>query len=636
MRINKKSFIILSLASLAFGASGCSSPNTSSSSSSLSSSSSSSSSLVPSGSYFVKGGVSEYLIVLPENPSSTLSFAGDELTNLIKKSTGASLSSLTSSSLPSSRHFISLGATGLSNEFEKKANESSLGSSGYYIKTDNDNLYIIGSSSSRDEGVLNGVYDFLSDAISYRAYSGDELEYDLKQDIPLYSYDAIKKPTFDMRSIGYRSLMNDESYRRRMGVIDQYSDERWGLYGHSLASALAPVSSLYEEHPTWFTSKSLKDCQLNYLAGDELESYVAKSLISIIQSKPNAEYFMLGQEDNNNFPSGEAVSKALTDWAGSMAGLQIAFCNNVIKKVEAWREANAPKRTITYVCFAYMATLTAPVKKDEAGKYVPYSDKVIPDSKLSIYFTPIGADFSKPLTDSVNLGVYQDLQGYKAVAEGQIMVYIYDINFSNYLLNFNNVGLVASFYKAFADNGVYYLYTQGPLDTVTPGLEQMRIYVESRLMYDVSLSYDELVKDFMTHYFKEAGSALYDYYSITFDRYAVYCTETGVSYGSIYSSINDSKLWTEGVVDAMDRSIMEARKAILPLLTTDKELYDTLYSRIEKEYISVLYLELSHYTAYCSSEEIASKKKEFFDSARSFHITRDYEGGDINSLFVNL
>lgn len=611
-------------------------PSSSFSSSESSEESSSSSTPKKSDYYFVKGGVSEYSIVLPETASANLSFAASELSTFINKATGATLSSVTSSTLRTGNLYISLGATGLNSELETRAKGSSLGTSGYLIKTVGANLYIIGASGTKDEGVLNGVYDFLLDAIAFRAYSGDEVYYDLKEDVPLYEYDDVKKPSFDLRSIGYRSLMNDETYRKRMRVIDQYSDTRWGLYGHSLASALAPVSTLYETHPTWFTSKALKDCQLNYLAGDELETYVANSLISIIESKPEAEYFMMGQEDNNGFPSGDAVNTALSEWAGTMAGLQIAFCNNVIAKVEAWRTENAPTRDIKYVCFAYMATLEAPVKKDADGNYVPYSDKVIPNEKLSVYFTPIGTDFSKPLTDSNNLGIYENLQGYKALAAGQIMVYIYDTNFSNYLINFNNVGTVSSMYKAFQDNGVYYLYTQGPLDTVTPGLEQMRIYVESRLMYDSSLDYESLVKDFMQHYFHQAGDDLYEYYNLTFDRYAVYCGETGVSYGSIYSSTNKKELWSEGVVDALARCLDKAREDILPVKAYDQELYESLYERIEKEYITVLFLQLSHYTVYLSSEEVAAKKKEFFDYARLFKITRPGEGGDINSLFTSL
>lgn len=631
MKQSKKGLLLVSL--LVFSLAACSPTAETSSSSSASSSATPS---LESHSYFVKGGLSEYSIVLPDASSATLGFAASELSDFISESTGASLPIVTVDELQSGNLYVSLGKTGLSSAAETKAAASDLGTSGYYISTFESNVYILGGESTADEGVLNGVYDFLNDAISFRAYSGDEIYYENKVDVPLYEYDTVKKPSFDVRSIGYRSLMNDETYRRRMRVIDQYSDERWGLYGHSLASALAPVSTLYESHPTWFTSKDLKTCQLNYLAGEELVTYCANSLISLIEAKPKAEYFMLGQEDNNNFPSGTDVNEALSSWAGTMQGLQIAFINQVIEQVEAWREKSAPERTIKYVCFAYLATLDAPVKKDAEGNYVAYSDKVIPNDKLSIYFTPIGTDFSKPLTDADNLGVYQSLLGYKAIASGQIMVYIYDINFSNYLVNFNNIGTVSSMYQAFKDAGVYYLYTQGPLDTVTPGLEQMRIYVESRLMWDSSLSYFELVQDFMNHYFHEAGDALLKYYTITFDRYTVYCGESGVTYGSIYSSINSKDLWTDGVVQALGKALDEGKEALLPLKESDSELYTSLYERIEKEYITVLFLELSHYTVYLSSEEIANKKSEFFNYARTFHITRQSENGDINSLFASL
>lgn len=601
-----------------------------------SSSSSSSSSSLSSHSYLVLDGISEYKVAIPDSPSATVSYAASELSTYLNEATGATLPIVSESDIVAGDLYISLGKNSLSDALSLDVASLSLGTSGYLLKTIEERIYILGSENTKDEGVLNGVYDVLEDAIGFRAYSSDEVDYELKEDVPLYDYDLVEKPSFDVRSIGYRSLMDDEGYRRKMKIIDQYSDERWGLYGHSLASALVPVSTLYDEHPSWFTSKSLESCQLNYLAGDELVTYCANSLISIIQSKPEAQFFMMGQEDNNNFPSGTAVDEALSNWAGSMQGLQIAFCNQVIEKVETWRTANAPSRDITYVIFAYMATLDAPVKKDESGNYVAYSDRVIPSEKLSIYFTPIGTDFSKPLTDKDNLGVYESLQGYKALAYGQIMVYIYDINFSNYFINFNNLGTISSIYQTFLDAGVYYLYTQGPLDTVTSSLEQLRIYVESRLMWDVTLSVGDLVDDFITHYYGPAADSMSEYYSTTFDRYAIYCGETGESFGSIYSSLNQKALWTEEVVDSFDRSLSAAKESILPLKENSESKYDKIYLRIEKEYLTVLFLQLSNYTVYLSDEEKSEKKEEFFNYCREFHITRQKENGNINGLFSSL
>jgi hypothetical protein len=597
------------------------------------SSSFASSSLLEQAGLLVNQGVSEYVIALPSSASAKESFAASELQEMIEKSSGATLPIVKDSAVLSNDLYISIGETGLlkgANLDLTKA--STLGTSGYLLKSLNHNLYIVSDPSGDGEGCLYGAYDFLKDAIGYEAYSSDELAYQSLKNIPFYTYDKVFTPSFDTRSIGYMALANNPTYLKRMRLINQYNDERWGLYGHSQCSSLLNVDN-QKNNRAWYTGTTLATAQLDYTYGDELETAMANALITYFQKYPKASYFQLGQEDNHNFCTNERSQTAMKEWALNQAGLQINFLNNVITKCEAWLAENDKGREIHYVAYAYYETFDPPVKKDDKGAYVPYSDKVIPNDKLDIFFTPIWTNYGENFSSASNLATKEALEGWSALAKGHLYTYMYDTNFHNYFINFHNILTAKSMYQVYHDNGVNYLYSQGPLDTITPALEEMRIYVESKLMWDLSYSYDDLVKDFMAHYFADAGDDLYQYYDTTMTVLSHYQQSVDNALGSIYSSLGDSEIWTENVVSQLDALLEKGLQDIAYLEDTAPERYLVLKKRIKKEQLTTIYLKLKYYQAYYSASEIEAMKADFKTYTSLFGITRDMENGSIDGMF---
>ena len=57
---------------------------------------------------------------------------------------------------------------------------------------------------------------------------------------------------------------------------------------------------------------------------------------------------------------------------------------------------------------------------------------------LYIFYTPIGANFAFQIDSPKNASVYKNLKEWSAIANGQLIMYLYDINFRNYFINFNN------------------------------------------------------------------------------------------------------------------------------------------------------------------------------------------------------
>lgn len=589
----------------------------------------------------VQDGVSEYKIVLSATATANELFAANELANFLNLATGAELEIVTDEEYPSSDAIIAIGNTRQAQAANAVSGQN-LATSSFVLKTVGNSLYVTADKNGDGEACLYGVYQILQDAVNFRVYAADEIGYDTKSDtIPLYNYDKVYKPTFDQRELGYASIANDETYKKRMRLVWHDTDVRWTLHGHTQASHFVNPDfsdTLHPEHegmtygqahPDWFDGG-----QLCWSAGAEMERVAAEKLIRYIENYPQGEYIMLGQMDNTDYCSCDRCKAKMTELGINPAGMQILLLNNVIKIAEQWRTENRPEQDVKYVTFAYNGTLQPPVKKDGNGNLVAINDQVKPHDKLYIYFTPIETDFAVDLSNQRNLSVMEALNGWNALASGRIMVYIYDINFHNYFINFNNFGTVEGMYRDYLDNGVYYMYSQGPIDTCVPCFQEMRVFVESQLMWDIGQGYDNLVNEFMQAYYRDAAPAVRKFYELIRNRYARYYAVDDTSLGGgIYDSIGDSDIWTENLVNALGDALDDALSAVEKYKTTDNELYAKLHDRIMKEYLSVIFLKLSYYQASYGSAEIAAMKADFKYYTTYFQITNYAENDSLEGLF---
>ena len=589
----------------------------------------------------VQDGVSEYKIVLSATATANELFAANELANFLNLATGAELEIVTDEEYPSSDAIIAIGNTKQAQAANAVSGQN-LATSSFVLKTVGNSLYVTADKNGDGEGCLYGVYQILQDAVNFRVYAADEIGYDTNSDtIPLYNYDKVYKPTFDQRELGYASIANDETYKKRMRLVWHDTDVRWTLHGHTQASHFVNPDfsdTLHPEHegmtygqahPDWFDGG-----QLCWSAGAEMERVAAEKLIRYIENYPQGEYIMLGQMDNTDYCSCDRCKAKMAELGINPAGMQILFLNNVIKIAEQWRAENRPEQDVKYVTFAYNGTLQPPVKKDGNRNLVAINDQVKPHDKLYIYFTPIETDFAVDLSNQRNLSVMEALNGWNALASGRIMVYIYDINFHNYFINFNNFGTVEGMYRDYLDNGVYYMYSQGPIDTCVPCFQEMRVFVESQLMWDIGQGYDNLVNEFMQAYYRDAAPAVRKFYELIRNRYARYYAVDDTSLGGgIYDSIGDSDIWTENLVNALGDALDDALSAVEKYKTTDNELYAKLHDRIMKEYLSVIFLKLSYYQASYTSAQIAEMKANFKYYTTYFQITNYAENDSLEGLF---
>ena len=593
------------------------------------------------GEYLYRNGVSEYTILIPNDATSYETFAADELVQNLLGSTGNSIPVVTEKQLKTKDRVISLGHTSLWDEqVGVTLSRDNIVDSGYYITTVGKNIFISCPDNTNKVGVLNGVYDLLKHTIGYTFYAKDEIVYNKMKDIPLLDYQGLTvNPSFEMRMLRNADLRDDSLTVMRYRMV--YPSQTFGMvtWGHGQASqyvhpdhpctcGLAGCGrgiTYQQHHPDWFTGYGTKYLQLCWTAGADLERVAAEKFIEFFQQYPDAEYFMFGQEDNISTCSCERCKQAMKDYAYNPAGLQVAFTNNVIKLANAWLEENQPGRKVKYIVYAYYGAEPAPVVNGAA-----YSDKVIPVDDLYIFYAPIYANFGYQFDSKMNADVYKNLSDWSVIADGQIIMYLYDINFRNYLVNFNNFGTSKGIYETCKELGVACMTSQAA-DTYTACFQEMRSYVESSLMWDLSLSYDDLVHDFMNAYFKDAAEYIYEYYSIIRDRYAYYQNAVDPNSGGIYGGISNSIIWTQPVVEKIDQNFDKALEAIKKYETSDPDLYLKLKNRIMKERLTPIYIKLTILPTYYE-DDYADLKAEFKYYVNYFKLAESSEGSDFGDL----
>ena len=608
------------------------------------------------GHYIVEHGLSTYHIVTAKNPQTKEVVAAQELNYFMGQATGVDIPLASEKEVRGNDKFISLGNT---TQFKNAFPDLDLSSidntlSAYFIATKDDNIYIVSSDDYHGYGVLYAIYDLLHDLVDYTYYHDTEIYYENKDTVNVLNYkNKFVFPSFDGRCLSNLYTMNDSTHGQRLRIINNSRGKEWckGCYGHShIQSYLAPWDldengiPYGQSHPDWFIfpgqekpAGSVRGAMIDngfcYTAGPEFEHIIAQKMIKFIKNEPEAIYVMCAQEDTQYFCQCDRCLRAMEEWGGNTAGLQIAFMNHVIEEVEEWVNENQPGREIQYLSFAYHPTLEPPVKSDGKGGYVRYSDKVIPHEKFRIYVAPIKANYAFDFYSPINLETKQVLDGWKAVAENQIIMYLYDLNYRIYFVNFNNFSSFAGMLKACQEIGTTYLTTQGVSDTYICCFDEMRTYVETSLMWDVKRSYEDLADDFMRHFYKDAYPYMKDIYERIRNRYGYYQTLVQQSTGDLTGDLCNSNLYPYGLVRQLNNDIDLALAAIEPLKATQPLLYNTLSDRVMKEYLSVIYLKMKLYRSNYTSEEIDEMLETFEYYIQKFGIRYQGEGNSIDGIF---
>lgn len=609
---------------------------------------------------FVKNGKSDYIIVVSDWADENEKFAARELQHFIEEATGCRLGVTKEISRDESKPYISVGNTQLAKDEGLVPERESVGTNGFLLKTVNGNMYIAAYHSI---GTRNGVYEWLSYMFGYECYATDEiaLTHTKNRNVPLF--DLTVRPSFDWREANYREILAIDGKDMTGGSRFKMNqtEEIW-LFGHDTHNSLQVVSPVPtttsgkynldtfdyrdEKYASWYARDEKGDTltwaydhdksqtvpvQLCY-SSDELCEQYTENLIKILQTE-SASQMLMGMEDNRSWCHCEKCSASKEQY-GTDAAAVIKFANKVQRGVNEWYEENEPYTDpVKLVIFAYYATVDPPVVYDSGkGAYAAMDESVRLDSDVGIMFAPIDASYSRPFTDDVNENTKNQVLGWSALTDN-LYAWTYSLLCSSSLILHDTFEVMQENYAFLSENGTISVYDQTEhYNDKSSAFGRLKLYVQSKLQWDVSLNMEALIDDWFANYFKEAAADMQRVFNEE-RQWLVHVYNDLNATGIIQEDLCQAEYWNKGVLDDWLRSIGYAYRSIEKYREEDEALFVRLYDRITLESLQFRYILISCFPEVYTEKELTTMKKEFKTDFERSGVTSYSENYPIDNLW---
>jgi lipoprotein len=513
-----------------------------------------------------------------------------------------------------------------------------LGETGYYLVSKGKSVFIMGHS---EQALTNGSLEFLKHTVGYEMYSADTTVYWEGNTFTLPEFNIIDKPDFEF-FIPSNALGVDGIQGMRFMITGDIFIPVEGLHWHNSFGYLDPDD--YPDNPEWFAEKSGADKQqLCYTAhGDQdaLDSMLdefMKKMISAVDGSPNVANITITIEDNHSMCQCDACKAELKKY-GTQAGAVIKFCNKVAERLDKHLEEkaaaeNTEKRNVNILFFAYNETTDPPVKKVN-GEFVPIDDSIICHKNVGVYIAPITAAYNKSFYDIENRVTAEQIQGWAALSD-KLYMWLYETNYSHYFYPLNSYDAMLETFRFCKENNAIFMFSEGQFNqgNVT-AFGKLKEYFNSKAMWNVNVSYDQIVNDFFENYFREAAPMMRSY----FEELQLQLEYLEKAYpadvnGNIYNNIAQARFWPKKMLDGWLKYIDEAYKAIELYRTENPTLYATLERHIRLESIFPRFALITLHSGMYSSDDLSAMRLEFYEDCNSFDITRLSETVTLDATF---
>ena len=424
--------------------------------------------------------------------------------------------------------------------------------------------------------------------------------YEVLSDLKLFDFDVTEIPEFDSRRVGVKNLTENLEYQRYMRT-EIITESRLDYSGHSHFEVL-PISEYEAVHPEWYVWEKGYDANsVNAekhgqlcLTNEEMTQEFIKQVAADFKAKPEADFAHLGQQDNSISCHCENCEATKAQYNTNDSGLMVMFTNKVARGVTKIIQEDEPDRQLQFEMFAYLGSIVPPTHK-EGNTYVADCNEVVPDSNVIVQFTPLGSNASETMDSQENAKYYSYLQGWRAICDN-ISVWTYNTNFRWLVFNHKNWDTMLADMRMYSEMGVRRFYNQGSVHYTVAQMTEMRIFIESSLMWNSSLNFQSLVEEFIAQYYGPAAPYIQQAYDAMTTYYEHINTDLELS-GTVYISLNDKKYWSFGYVESVRRLMEKAYEAIEYLKETDRVTYEKYYWRVGGAYMENLFMQMEYHKA---------------------------------------
>ncbi|MBQ3505418.1 MAG: DUF4838 domain-containing protein [Clostridia bacterium] len=602
-------------------------------------------------------GKSNYKIVVAKDYSLTIGTAVAEFNDFFSEATKISLEVVTDENITynDGAKYISLGE----NKFQESAgvemDEDITKLDSFLIDTVGSSVFVLGAS---DDGTLYGTYELLHYLVGFEFYGTDMYALDTnKASVPLMDFDVLEIPDYGSRTPGFRQIREDEMTMNRLRLESPVSMVVGGLSGHTSLEYLPVEKYLNKDdtenyHPEWY-SAPINPPQLCYTAHGNEESYekmldaAFETLKDAIIRQPNANWANFSMTDSSDWCTCLACNAAQSKYDGSVVAPHIQFLNRLLEITYEWFETEEGKphaRDLRMQFYAYMQLENAPVTWD-GDKYVPIDDSVIMHEKLYPTLALTKANYTLSLTEhEKNKDAYENIKKWSVLAKNSgYLTYMYCSNYSYFLVPYDTFGAMQEWYQVLNEYGAvqsYNLGHQGQERGFTTGFNFLKIYLDSKLAWNVDADYGQLIENFFTDVYRDAAPQMKEIFN-GFRALSEYNTQT---YPDIYLSSSiypgpyyvEKQIWPKSLLESWRGKIDEALKAIESMKITAPDKYEITYKYISVERIWIDYLLYQLYIQDYNSTEQAALKAELYADIKLADTRLETEQKPIDSLVEEL
>ncbi len=591
--------------------------------------------------FLVKDGKCDYAVAISRDAHQRIQNAAKEFVNFFLEATGIYLQTVYAEDVQPGKYIV-IGINALSEKAGLTPDEELLGRQGFQIKTVDSSIYIFGTGP---EGAQYGTYELLTQLFDFDSFGADcySLNTGVKL-VPLMNYDITDVPDISIRADNYMFLKSDTTTRDRFRLIT-FGEELIAVDGTQVHNSHCYIDKAdYPDKPEWFSTDGKNLCYTAHGNEEEkaqMQRIVADVMIDHFKKYPDRDIITMTHEDVRTLCECESCEVMRQHYNGAQSASVVIFLNEVCEMVEEYFKSEEGKqydRDFTVLFFAYHATNQAPVTYDEAtGTYAPIDEKVVLNEHLVPYFCESSGDYTKSFYEEseINSEIAENMRGWDALSD-RLYFWMYSTNFLHFLTPYNTFDSTQATYKFAIERNADFIVDQGQSNQTgsATGWSWLKIYLYSKLTWNINQNMDELIAKFMENYFGPAGETMKAIF-YEWKTFANYQSDV-LGYSGARSTVYDAlqvKLWDRQLLSDWTARMTQALEQVEAIKYEDYKRYNVYVKNISTERIAFNYLLLELFQPYMTQEAIDLAKEQLYHDQSLANIGLVNEpGSKVNDL----
>ncbi len=619
---------------------------------------------------FVKDGKTDYQIVLgSKDPSRGAGFMSNQITS----ASGAKINTVSRESVQTIDENTQYILMDCIDDYEELGYEmpsfDELGTNGFQIRTVGKNVFI----NAHEEGGYNlASVLFLRYVLGYDMIAEDTVVFENKGE-KMPEMDVTERPDYDFRNDGGSATETEifgMGYTMGQWMLYYQGKEGGGDAGsmHGWNSFISKKEA--QANPDWASPDATQNQPCYYARGNK-ERYKQMLDHCIERTKEILteawEYIksdnitLMGQSDTGIISgvevcSCQACQASFNYYGGTTAGAWMSFCNRIAVNVDEWLETEeaiaifGKKRVIRYLQLVYHSQAAPPAQKDADGNYIMVDGKGVPMKEMwfnedgsmeewpeelaygvtdeLLYYAdhvdtiwaPSRADFTHSFYEPEN-------QGFKTMAElwsgfrkegddsARFHVWLYSQNFRNYMYpqnTFDSDFESFRFHKGLSVSTGYSQHAGG--NENNPGFLALRLYLHSKMLFDVNSNYTYYLEKFFKHYYGVVSDEMFDYFNDVMTYRRIIEETLNVSGSTQADVLGNAEYWPQGMLQQWWNTL----EGLLVVVeneyrATDYDKYIVIRDHVLTETLFPRFALCNTYGDYYAESELKAMRQSFLD-----------------------